>query len=440
MTDTASQTRTTTLNAFGYWPASASRVVGLGGKVIDPDPNYAFHSNYAEVGTGVVSCALRFTRLEASIGLITLRVNGLPPGPGARAETIRSWTASLRDLAEGEGVAEVSFQASAGTRYAVLGYIYDETDARAHELEVTLVTDLETASKEQRAATRKSIFGRRVFRRATRMFLSEPPTLADPVSQACTAAQFDESAYSRWAAELKVKPARHRKQWEFVYILQSLWRYGMLRPGARGLGFGIGIERLPAVMASHGCSVIATDLPVDDPRVGGWSGTNEHASSIESLRFPKICADEVFDRQVSFRPVDMNTIPPDLAGFDFTWSSRALEHLGSIDRGLDFIRNSVSCLTFGGLAVHTTEFNVSSNDDTIDNEETVLFRKQDLEKIAVDLVSRGHYVAQFKYDLGNTPLDRHIDVPPYSADGHLKLMIEDYVTTSFGIIVRRGDR
>ena len=111
-----------------------------------------------------------------------LRVNGLPPGPGARAETIRTWSVSLREMAEGEGVAEVSFQASAGTRYAVLGHIYDETDARAHELEIVLVTELENASDEQRAATRKSIFGRRVFRRATRMFLNDAANLADPVS------------------------------------------------------------------------------------------------------------------------------------------------------------------------------------------------------------------------------------------------------------------
>lgn len=422
-TDAASQTRTTTLNAFGFWPASASRIMGLGGKVVDPDPNYAFHSNYAEIGTGIVRCALRFERLEASVGLLTIRVNGLPPGPGARAETIRTWTASLRDLAEGEGIAEVSFQASAGTRYAVLGHIYDETDARSHELEITLVTDIETASNEQRAATRKSIFGRRVFRRATRMFLPEAADLADPVCQACTPAQLDEPAYGRWIDEMKTARLRHRSQWEAVYVLQALWRYGMLRPGARGLGFGVGATPLPAVMAAHGCTVVASDSP----------GLDARARSIEALRFPEICADEVFDRQVSFRSVDMTNIPLDLAGFDFVWSAGAIEHLGSIEAGQTFFRNSMGCLTFGGLAVHTTTFNVSSNLDTIDNEETVLFRKQDLEKVAVDLVSRGHYVAQFKYDLGKAPIERH-------ADDELKRTVEDYVTTSFGIIARRGDR
>ena len=441
MTKTAApQIRTTQLDAFGFWPASASRVEGLGGQVVDPDPAYAFHSNYAEVGAGVVRCTLRFDRLDCTIGSITIRVNGLPPGPGARAESIRTWTASLREMAEGEGVVEVSFQASAGTRYAVLGHIYAECDARAHGLDVALETDLQSESEFQRAATRKSIFGRRVFRRANRMFRDEPPTLADPVSQACTAAQFEEPAYTRWCGEIREAPKRHRKQWEFVYILQTLWRYGMLRPGARGIGFGIGVEPLPAVLASHGCTIVASDLAADDARAQAWSKTNQHADSLEALRFSTICADEIFDRQVSYRPVDMNDIPPDLTGFDFTWSSCSLEHLGSIEKGLTFIRNSVDCLTYGGLAVHTTEFNVSSNEDTIDNDGTVLFRKRDLEKLAVDLVSRGHYVAQFNYDLGSAPLDQHIDVPPYAENDHLKLLLAGYVTTSFGIIVRRGER
>lgn len=440
MSDTApGLTRTVQLGGFDFWPASASRIAGLGGQVIDPDPAYAFHTKYADLGNGVVRCAVQFVGLEASLGSITIHVNGLPPGPGARAEIVRTWSASLPELADGEGVVEVSFQASAGSRYAVLGQIYSETDAQARSLNVTLVTTFE-AEGDQRAATRKSVFGRRVFRRATRMFLDSPPTLADPVCQACTAAQCAEPDYTRWSGELRLPVRRRRRQWASAYTLQALARYGMLRPGARGIGFGVGSERLPAVMASHGCAVVATDLPLDDPRSTEWAEQGEHARSVESLRFPDICADEVFDRQVGYRAVDMNEIPRDLAGFDFAWSSCAIEHLGSIEEGLAFIRNAVACLTYGGLAIHTTEFNLSSNEDTIDHNATVLFRKRDLEKMAIDLVSRGHYVAQFKYGLGDTPLDKAVDPPTQSGDEDLKVLCDGYVTTSFGIIVRRGDR
>lgn len=432
MTDTETgPTRTVQLNGFDYWPASASRIEGLGGQVVDANPAYAFHTKYVELGQGIVSCTLRFTNLQATIGLLSIAVFGIPPVPGAQAEAVRNWTASLAEIAEGEGVVELSFQASAGSRYAVLGQIFSETDARASALELTLVTKLE-ATGDQRAATRKSVFGRRVFRRATRMFRAEPPTLADPVSQACTAAQFGEAAYRRWLGELRLAAGRQRRAWEQVYILQALSRYGMLRPGARGLGFATAEQRLPAVMASHGCGVVATDW------VGGSAPTS--ARSIEALRYPEICADEVFDRQVSHRMIDAAAIPTDLNGFDFLWSTGAVEHLGSIEQGLTFMREAVACLTYGGLAVHTTAFNVGSNDETIDHNETVLFRKRDLEKLAIDLVSRGHYVAQFNYDLGSTALDKPVDASPSDDGESPKTTLAGFVTTAFGIIVRRGER
>lgn len=416
--------RTVSLGAFGYWPASASRIDGLGGQVIDPDPTYAFHTKYVDLGTGVVRCALRFGYLDATLGIITVRINGLPPGAGARAESVRTWTASLPEIASGEGVVEVSFQASAGSRYAVLGHIYGETDARARDLQITLATTPDT-QEDQRAAARKSIFGRRVFRRANRMFRNEPATLADPVCQPCTAAQFDEPAFARWTAELKMPRRYDRRDWESVYLLQVLSRYGMLRPGARGLGFGVGIDKLPAAMASHGCTVVATD------RAG------ERLRSVEVLRFPEICSDEVFDRQVSSRAADMTAIPRDLTGFDFVWSTGALERLGSIDAGLAFVRDAIGCLTYGGLAVHTTTLNLSSNEDTAEDFETVVFRKRDLEKVAIDLVSRGHYVAQFSYDQGSSPTGKHAGTSP---DEQLRVSVDGATATSFGIIVRRGDR
>jgi len=61
----------------------------------------------------------------------------------------------------------------------------------------------------------------------------------------------------------------------------------------------------------------------------------------------------------------MNAAPSDLSDFDFCWSASAFEHFGSIDQGLAFIERIIECLKPGGRAVHTTELNVSSNDDTV---------------------------------------------------------------------------
>lgn len=263
------------------------------------------------------------------------------------------------------------------------------------------------------------------------------PILRDPVSQACTAKQFSESAYQYWCAEIGEAPRLHRKQWEFCFILQALARCGKLAPGMRGLGFGVGREPLAAVFADRGVEVVATDLAADSAVAKGWVATSQHAANRDALNSRRLCEAGEFERRVSFRFVDMNQVDEDLTGFDFCWSACAFEHLGSIENGLNFLRRSVECLQPGGVAVHTTEFNCSSNDDTLDHASTVLFRQKDFESVAGQLRAQGHRV-DFNFNLGSEAPDQHVDTPPYSADRHLKLQIQSWVTTSFGIIIHKA--
>ncbi|MCX5963683.1 MAG: hypothetical protein NT070_11250 [Cyanobacteria bacterium] len=136
----------------------------------------------------------------------------------------------------------------------------------------------------------------------------------------------------------------------------------------------------------------------------------------------------------------MNAIPTDLANkYDFCWSACALEHLGSIANGLRFIEKSLDTLVSGGVCIHTTELNYLQEKNTIDNEGTVLFRKQDFIKLAQQLTAQGHQVAPLNFDIGSGFLDQFIDIPPYQEvqDAHLKLLVGDFATTSFGIIVKK---
>ena len=259
------------------------------------------------------------------------------------------------------------------------------------------------------------------------------PSLDRPISQACTYSQFISPIYTMWCEQMRDKPFLHRKQWEFVYILQALDHHGMLRPGRRGLGYGVGIEPLPAVMAARGCEVLATDL--DPAKAVGWVETNQHATGAVNDR--GICDAALFAERVSFRMVDMNAIPDDLSGFNFTWSSCALEHLGSIANGLRFIKESLRPLVSGGVAVHTTELNCYSDEETVDNEVTVLFRRRDLQKLAAELRAQGHRL-QLNFDLGSNPIDDYIDMPPYRQDRHLKLQLGRFATTSFGLIITKA--
>jgi len=269
-------------------------------------------------------------------------------------------------------------------------------------------------------------------------FIEGEPTLDAPVSQACTQAQMESDIYADWCAEFKEKPWLHRKQWEFVYILQCLHLNEMLNPGRSGLGFGVGGEPLPALFANRGVSVLGTDLDPEHAHGLGWIETDQHAANKVAMNNRGICEREVFEQLVDFRSMDMNAISSELANkFDFCWSACALEHLGSIKKGLKFIENSIDCLRPGGVAVHTTEFNVSSNKTTLDNTSTVLFRRRDFERLGRRLARKGHTLT-FNFDTGDQPADQHIDVPPYTQDPHLKLQIAEWTTTSFGILIRKA--
>ncbi|MDR2793708.1 MAG: methyltransferase domain-containing protein, partial [Treponema sp.] len=186
------------------------------------------------------------------------------------------------------------------------------------------------------------------------------------ISQICNQEFFGLPFYQYWMTKLKEKPFFHRKQWEFVYIAQVLFENNLLKAGSRGLGFGVGKEPLPALFASMDCKITASDMDTDSDEAKKWESANQHSgNNRELLNQRGICPPDIFAKNVSFRTIDMNTIPDDLRGmFDFIWSSCALEHIGGAQNSEDFICNSLDTLRPGGLAVHTTEYNVSSNEDT----------------------------------------------------------------------------
>ena len=265
-----------------------------------------------------------------------------------------------------------------------------------------------------------------------------PAVNALPNSIACRSDSFRKPWFSYWTNRFRVQMRQHRKLWEFVFIVQVLWERNALKPGARGLGFGVGTEPMAALFAAEGCRIVGTDMAPDGATALGWIEGQQHALGKEALRKPEICPDDLFEENVSFRVVDMNHVPDDLTGFDFCWSSCALEHLGSIELGLAFIERSLDCLKPGGWAVHTTELNLSSNDDTVDHMGTVLFRQRDFLALADRLAAKGHRLAPLDFDPGDGPADSYVDVAPFLQDPCLKIALMGYVTTSFGLIIQKA--
>jgi hypothetical protein len=255
----------------------------------------------------------------------------------------------------------------------------------------------------------------------------------------CSSADLMHPQYARLCSSIDYAPLYHRKVWEWAYVIHHLEQAGVLAPGKRGLGFGVGIERLPALFAARGAHVVATDAPEELGRERGWQDTKEHSSSLDQLRYPQIVDDELFSQRVTHRACDMTAIPDDLVDFDFNWSSCCFEHLGSIEAGMQFMIDCVEkTLKVGGVAVHTTEFNLSSNDATVEEGDTVLFRLRDMEEIVERLRARGHQVQPIDVAPDSHYLDGFVDVPPYTHNPHLKLKLLGYVATSVGIVVTRG--
>jgi 2-polyprenyl-3-methyl-5-hydroxy-6-metoxy-1,4-benzoquinol methylase len=263
------------------------------------------------------------------------------------------------------------------------------------------------------------------------------PTLEHPVSQAVTAAQFDDPIYARWCAAIAEEPRRHRKQWEFVYVLQALELGGMLEAGKRGVGFGVGREPLVAVLAKRGCRVLATDLAPGDEAVQEWKASGQYGGAKSALNEREICPPAAFEERVDFAHVDMRDLSSIEGSYDFVWSSCALEHLGSLRAGLDFMRASLKLLRPGGLAVHTTEYNVSSQAETVQGGPVVLYRRIDLLEFGLELRAAG-YELDFNFNTGSSPEDRAVDLWPFEAASHLKVLFGRFATTSIGLVIRKS--
>ena len=262
------------------------------------------------------------------------------------------------------------------------------------------------------------------------------------LSRLCRQEDFETIEYRSLCRELDI-PYNHyeRKNWEYFFVAQALKEENLLSAGKMGLGFGVGKEKMISYLAKHGCLILATDLEPDSAAANAWIDSNQHSDSVRDLFLPGICDYETFASRVQFAYVDMNRIPEELQReeFDFTWSCCAFEHVGSIELGKQFIMNQMKCLKPGGIALHTTEFNLSSDVLTVDSGQTVIFRKCDIEDLAESLRKEGHEIIM-NYDVGTGELDRYVDIPPFLSapdKRHLRFMLWQYITTSIGLLIRK---
>jgi len=230
----------------------------------------------------------------------------------------------------------------------------------------------------------------------------------------------------------------HRKVWEFAAIAQ-VYHEKFAGFSTKSLGFGCGLEPLPAWLANQHSRVIATDAPHDN---AGWSDSNQRSSGLNDLPWMGICRSDYFADNVNFHQVDMNNIPDDLlrGQFDFTWSCGSFEHIGGIDASLSFFCQQMKALKPGGIAAHTTEFNPRDTDRTLNEPNLCLFRARDLRRLDEMLHAQGDRLWTLDLEPGETETDKVIDYPPYKGDVHLSIDVGGWTTTSVLLVAERGER
>ena len=265
----------------------------------------------------------------------------------------------------------------------------------------------------------------------------------DDIGRVCRMSDFSKPEIKNIISKL---PNEHpdvywRKMWEFAYIINILEKNDMLVEGKRGLGFAVGEEPLPSYFASKHVDVLATDLGNENEVAKLWMKTNENiGGDVSRLYKETLCTIEEFNKYVSYRDVDMNHIPEDIEEYDFCWSSCAIEHVGSLELSKEFLKKSLAVLKPGGIAVHTTEINLESNDDTITEGISVIYRRKDLEEIQ-QWCKDMEYTMPLSFKRGELEEgDLYVDFPPYTFDKspyHVCLFVGPYVTTSYGIIIKK---
>ena len=265
---------------------------------------------------------------------------------------------------------------------------------------------------------------------------------------------FNSEEYIEFCKCIKEKPRYHRKQWEFFVIQKEIMEhYDFSIVDKQGLGFAVGQEVLIPYFVSKGAIIIGTDLDPNKEESKGWIETNQHLSN--NIPLKGIISENEFKKNFKTDFVDMNDIPKEYfnENFDFIWSSCSLEHLGSTQKGFDFIFNSLKCLKPGGIAVHTTEYNLGSTTDHFEHPTSCVYSKVMILDLINKLEHIGYNVKPIQFEREDNAINNHVDSYPYVngktfdscskiltdyENSHLNLLIHgDIISTSIYFVITK---
>lgn len=241
-----------------------------------------------------------------------------------------------------------------------------------------------------------------------------------------------------WVDAIKERPKFHRKQWEYFLALQTIWASsGGNLHGKKAILFGVGLDPIAAVLASLGMDVKATDFR-GGANAAAWKSTGQLSEDMSDLNARGICSREDFLDRCSYEEVDMSAIPNKFrSSFDYSLSFCSLGHIGGYREGLDFVEQSGKVLRPGGIAVHTTEIDLSEHLPVLESPNLSLYRSADLKKTLQTLTEQGYQVPDHSFKAGPGLADSHLDKEPYSST-HLRFELLGHETTAFGFVFSKS--
>jgi SAM-dependent methyltransferase len=237
---------------------------------------------------------------------------------------------------------------------------------------------------------------------------------------------------------LKEKPKLHSKQFQYYAILEKallIASDSQIKPQA--IGFGVGNEPIPSALIAIGFGVTATDY-LDGEIAKDWLATGQLITSPKDLNARGIAEWGAFEENFLFKNMSMNEIPIEMNNsYDLVWSTCALGHIGSYQKGLDFIVRSAKLLKPGGWAIHTTELDLSEEKERFDTPNLSFYKLDDLAKLVRVLEEDGNIVMPLETNLWNDKSELFVASEPWGDKPHLRIRVLGREITSIAIILQR---
>lgn len=377
MMDSTATENVRTLDPFGFVVGYRSAIKPLGGDVQGPDPRYVFHTPYIQYEPGRVLFTVTFDRLQASRGELHINVYAFVPGSGRDALLVTSSRLHMADRGATSRPVRLSIMTVPGASYALHGYCSDGTDAVAAGLSVSA----EEIPASAEAAPGEGLLPTRLTADAIdptwRLVENDPPSLANPVSQAMSDAQLAEPEYRHWTARFQPAVDDPDLAWQLAFVAQALNRYGMLREGARGIAVGERSHALAPVMAGAGCRAVLASVPASDEAAIDWNSVL--CKSLTTLENP-VPVTALLAEQ-----------PTDERGFDFMWSFDMAERGYVAGNTAGYLIDFMRVLRPRGYAVHMLLLRQRNPS------EPPGLPRIEVERLAVSLLSRGFSIVQLNF-------------------------------------------